>query len=63
MQGKRGNGCMAAFVGDMVQRGITNGNPHIHYSLLRLIDDNFAVGTLNREDSKASPICCIWNNR
>jgi len=57
------NRIYTAFVGDMVQPGITIGNPHNHYSLLRLIEDNFAVGILNREDSKATPICCIWNNR
>jgi Phosphoesterase family len=57
------NRIYTAFVGDMVQLGVTNGNPYNHYSLLRLIEDNFGVGTLNREDSRATPICCIWNNR
>jgi len=54
------NRIYTAFIGDMIQPGITNGNPHNHYSLLRLIEDNFGVGTLNREDSRATTICCIW---
>jgi phospholipase C len=54
------NRIYTAFIGDMVQPGITNGNRLNHYSLLRLIEDNFGLGTLNREDSRATTICCIW---
>jgi acid phosphatase len=54
------NRIYTAFVGDMVQPGIINGNPYNHYSLLRLIEDNFGLGTLNREDSNATAICCVW---
>ncbi len=54
------NRIYTAFLGDMVQPGVTNESRHDHYSLLRLIEDNFGVGTLHREDSGAAVICCIW---
>jgi phospholipase C len=54
------NRIYTAFVGDMVQPGITNGNAYNHYSLLRLIEENFGLGTLHREDSQATAICCVW---
>jgi hypothetical protein len=58
--GSAANHVYTALVGDMVQPGSINGNPYTHYSLLRLIEDNYGVGTLGREDAKATPICCIW---
>lgn len=54
------NRIYTAFIGDMVQPGITNESRYNHYSLLRMIEDNFGVGTLNREDSRAAVICCVW---
>jgi phospholipase C len=58
--GFSGNHIYTVAVGEMVQPGATNGNSYNHYSLLRLIEDNYGVGTLGREDAKATIICCIW---
>ena len=58
--GSAGNHIYTVLVGDMVQPGAINGNFYNHYSLLRLIEDNYGVGTLGREDAKATPICCLW---
>lgn len=58
--GSADNHIYTVLVGDMVQRGAINGNLYNHYSLLRLIEDNYGVGTLGREDAKATSICCPW---
>jgi hypothetical protein len=58
--GARGNQIYTAFVGPMVRPGATNGTRHDHYSLLRTIEENYGVGTLGREDAKATAICCVW---
>lgn len=55
-----GNRIYTAFVGEMVRPGTTNGTRYDHYSLLRTIEDNYGVGTLGREDAKATAICCVW---
>lgn len=54
------NQVYAVFVGPMVRPGATNGNRYDHYSLLRTIEDNYAVGTLGREDGRATTVCCVW---
>ena len=58
--GSAGNHIYTVLVGDMVQPRAINGNLYNHYSLLRLIEDNYGVGTLGREDAKATSICCPW---
>jgi hypothetical protein len=58
--GSAGHHIYTVLVGDMVQPGAINGNVYTHYSLLRLIEDNYGVGTLGREDAKATTICCLW---
>jgi hypothetical protein len=42
-------------IGDMLQAGTTRMEPYNHYSLLRSIEDNFALGTLGRNDDAATP--------
>lgn len=58
--GAWGNHIYTVFLGPMVRPGTTNGTRHDHYSLLRTIEDNYGVGTLGREDAKATAICCVW---
>jgi len=58
--GSVGNHIYTVLVGEMVQPGASNGRWYNHYSLLRLIEDNYRVGTLGREDAKATAICCLW---
>ena len=55
-----GNRIYTAFVGERIPPGITNGTPYTHYSLLRMIEDNYGIGTLGLEDAKATAICCVW---
>jgi len=47
-------------LGDAVQPGAKSATPYTHYSLLRLVEDTFALGTLGREDAKATVIDGIW---
>ncbi len=58
--GAMGNQIYTAFVGPTVRPGATNGIRYDHYSLLRTLEDNYGVGTLGREDAKATAICCVW---
>jgi hypothetical protein len=60
--GSAGNQIYTVLVGDMVPPGASNGRWYNHYSLLRLIEDNYRVGTLGREDAKATAICCLWTH-
>ncbi len=54
------NHIYTALLGDMVGRGVVDGTRYDHYSLLRTIEENFRLGTLDREDSKARSMCCVW---
>jgi phospholipase C len=56
------NRIYTVLVGSMVVAGVADGTRYDHYSLLRSIEDNFQVGTLGREDSRARSICCVWRN-
>jgi hypothetical protein len=42
-------------IGDMLERGTTRNEPYNHYSLLRSIEDNFRLGSLDRNDASARP--------
>lgn len=46
--------------GDSVKEGIENSTPLNHYSILRLIEDEWELGTLNQNDLQASLIENIW---
>jgi hypothetical protein len=54
------NRVYTVLVGSMVGAGVVDGTRYDHYSLLRTIEDNFQVGTLDREDGRARGICCVW---
>ncbi len=58
--GASDNPIYTVFLGAMVREGKTDSTAYNHYNLLRTIEDNFQLGTLGREDSKASPITTIW---
>lgn len=42
-------------LGDMLEAGTERAEPYNHYSLLRSIEENFDLGTLNRNDTSARP--------
>ena len=54
------NRIYTAFYGNMVTPGSTSNMSYNHYSLLRTIEDNFALGNLGQNDASASPITGVW---
>ncbi len=42
-------------IGDMLDAGTVREEPYNHYNLLRSVEENFALGTLNRNDAVAAP--------
>ncbi len=42
-------------IGDMLEAGTTHPAPYNHYSLLRSIELNFGIGSLERNDASATP--------
>lgn len=57
--GSSGNKIYGSIVGPMVKPGIYSSEVNL-YSLLRLVEDNWSLGTLGREDAKAKLIEAIW---
>lgn len=58
--GARGNPIYTSFIGPMIQAHSIVSDPINHYSVLRLIEDNWGLGTLGKEDARASMIPNIW---
>ncbi len=58
--GARGNPIYTSFIGPMVRTNSVVSDSLNHYSLLRLIEDNWSLGTLGKEDDRANPIPNIW---
>ena len=55
------NQVYTALVGPMLRAG-TNVTDHLnHYSLLKLLEDNWSLDSLTRDDADATPITGIWN--
>ena len=54
------NRIYTAFYGNMVTPGSTSNMSYNHSSLLRTIEDNFALGNLGQNDASASPITGVW---
>jgi len=52
--GLENNHIYTALVGLMVPPNTTDATPYNHYSLLRTIEDNFSIGTLNKNDATAT---------
>lgn len=55
-----GNHIYTLLLGDSVMAGSESGDRHNHYSLLRLIEDQFELGTLGKNDATANPVTGIW---
>lgn len=49
------------FWGGNVKRGALSNRAYTHYSTLRTIEEEFALGSLGQNDVKALPIDDIWN--
>jgi acid phosphatase len=54
------NHIYTALLGGMVKPGTVEADLYDHYSLLRTIEENFALGTLNRNDLTASWFRFLW---
>ncbi len=48
-------GIYTLLIGDMLEPGTVRTERYDHYSLLRTVEDNFALGTLERNDASATP--------
>ena len=55
-----GNKIYNVFLGSSVKPGTVVTASHTHYSILKLIEDEFQLGSLNRGDAKAPAINQIW---
>jgi hypothetical protein len=58
-EGAAGNFIYTTLYGEMVKSG-PSAAPLNHYSLLRLVEDNWDLGNLGREDARANPLPDIW---
>lgn len=54
------NAIYTVFVGDMVKPGVVSHQPLSHYGLLRTIEDNFELGTLDKHDETAEAVTDVW---
>ncbi|MGZ3724367.1 MAG: alkaline phosphatase family protein [Pseudobdellovibrio sp.] len=55
------NHIYTALIGGQVKQGAQIDSPVGHPALLKMIEDEYGIGTLGREDSKAPPIQGLWN--
>ena len=56
-----GNKIYNVLLGPMIKAGSSNGTAHTHYSLLKMIEDEWGLGSLNQQDASAPAISGIWN--
>ena len=56
------NNVYAVLYGSMVKPGVTSNENLTHYSLLRMVEDNFGLGGLGQNDRSAPQITGIWKN-
>jgi Phosphoesterase family len=54
------NHVLTLLFGDSVEPGARSDKSYNHYSLLRLVEDEFGLGTLGEKDADASAITGIW---
>ena len=54
------NHIYTALAGESVLSGSVSTKPYNHYSLLRTVEDAFALGTLGKNDALASSITGVW---
>ena len=55
-----GNRIFTALYGSMVKPGSQNSDKLNHYSILKMVEDIFQLGTLGRKDASAVPLRGIW---
>jgi phospholipase C len=55
------NHIYTALVGSMIPSGKTDDNKYTHYDLLRTVEDNWSLGTLGRNDEKATAYKILSN--
>lgn len=55
------NHIYTVFLGGMVKPGEYSSCTD-HYNVLRTIEDNYGLGSLNAEDKKSSPITSVWKS-
>ena len=58
---RKTNHIYTVLLGDMVKKGLKVNERYDHYDILRTIEDNFGLQSLNAGDSKAKVISGIWN--
>jgi acid phosphatase len=56
------NHIFTLFLGPMVKKGYRENGCYDDYNVLRTIEDNFGIGTLDAEDKKSAPIVRVWRN-
>lgn len=56
------NKIYTVFVGPSIKPGSRNSDEHSHYSLLKLVEDEWGLGSLNQGDSTAQEIKDIWSS-
>jgi phospholipase C len=54
------NQIYTSLVGPMVRAGASTADPLDHYSLLRMVEENWSLGSLGQSDATAAPITGIW---
>ena len=59
-EGSKNNAIYTVLVGAGVRRGAASNTWYDHYSLLRTIEEIFALGTLGRHDATATAINDVW---
>lgn len=57
---KTPNQIYTSFAGPVVQPGLQINQPLNFYSLLRLVEENWGLDSLGRNDSKAQPVPHVW---
>lgn len=57
----KNNSIYTLFIGKMIKKNFESNLDLNHYSILKLIEDNFALSSLHREDERAKNIENIWN--
>jgi hypothetical protein len=57
------NQVYAVLLGDMVKPGTVESTRFDHYSLLRTVEENFGLGTLNRNDLTADWFRFLWGEQ
>ena len=57
---KKANHIYTIFLGDMVKTGQKISHRYNHYDVLRTIESNFGLSSLNSGDAKASVITDVW---